>query len=273
MSKTKSFEISKREVWEAWKVVKKNRGGPGTDGQTLESYEQDLANNLYKLWNRMASGCYMPMGVKRVEIPKPDGRTRPLGIPCVADRIAQAVVKRRMEPNLERVFHRSSYGFRPHRSAKQALMKARDNCWQYAWVVDIDIKSFFDEIDHDLLLKAVRHHVSDSWVVLYIKRWLEAPVAYADGRRESRHRGTPQGGVISPLLANLFLHYAFDHWMERTSPMIEFERYADDSVPRAQCAARAAYVRAAQKMRVGPSKPPYRRRLQTTLSCQGKEPW
>jgi RNA-directed DNA polymerase len=155
---TKSFAISKREVWEAWKVVRRNRGGPGIDGETIEVFEQKLSKNLYKLWNRMVSGSYMPKGVKRVDIPKPDGRTRPLGIPSISDRIAQTVVKCRLEPELERVFSDSSYGFRPNRSAKQAVKKARENCWRKAWVVDIDIQSFFDEIDHDLLMKAVRYH-------------------------------------------------------------------------------------------------------------------
>lgn len=228
--KTKSFDISKREVWEAWKAVRSNQGGPGIDGQTIEAFEQNIADNLYKLWNRMASGSYMPRGVKRVDIPKPDGSTRPLGIPSLSDRVAQTVVKRRLEPELERVFSDSSYGFRPNRSAKQAVMAARKHCWRYAWVVDIDIKSFFDEIDHDLLMKAVRHHAADPWIVLYIGRWLKAPVVLKDGSTEQRSRGTPQGGVASPLLANLFLHYAFDHWMAMRHPSIVFERYADDII-------------------------------------------
>lgn len=228
--KTKSFDISKHEVWEAWKIVRNNRGGPGIDDQTIEEFEQSLANNLYKLWNRMASGSYTPKGVKRVEILKPDGGTRPLGIPSVFDRIAQTVVKRRLEPELERVFSDSSYGFRPNRSAKQAVMAARQNCWRYAWVVDVDIKSFFDDIDHDLLMKAVRRHVTDPWIVLYINRWLRAPVVFSDGLTEQRLRGTPQGGVISPLLANLFLHYAFDHWAVTHHSLIVYERYADDII-------------------------------------------
>lgn len=229
-AKTKSFDISKREVWEAWKIVRSNRGGPGIDDQLIEEFEQNISANLYKLWNRMASGSYMPMGVKRVDIPKPDGSTRPLGIPSVFDRIAQTVVKRRLEPDLEKVFYDSSYGFRPGRSAKQAVMAARKNCWRYDWVVDIDIKSFFDEIDHKLLMKAVRHHVSDAWILLYIERWLKAPVVFSDGTKQSRSCGTPQGGVVSPLLANLFLHYAFDHWAVSCHGSIVFERYADDII-------------------------------------------
>mgnify|MGYP006423885003 CR=1 FL=1 len=228
--KTKSYDITKREVWQAWKVVRSNKGAPGIDDQTLEEFEQNITDNLYKLWNRMASGSYMPKGVKRVDIPKPDGSTRPLGIPCVFDRIAQTVVKHRLEPELETVFSNSSYGFRPNRSAKQAVIAARKNCWRYAWVVDIDIKSFFDEIDHDLLLKAVRHHVSEPWMMLYIIRWLKAPVVFSDESTEQRTRGTPQGGVISPLLANLFLHYAFDHWVTTSHSRIVFERYADDII-------------------------------------------
>ncbi len=228
--KAKSFAISKREVWEAWKVVRSNRGGPGIDDQTIEVFEQNITGNLYKLWNRMASGSYMPKGVKRVEIPKSDGSVRPLGIPSVYDRIAQTVVKRRLEPELEQVFCDSSYGFRPNRSAKQAVTVARENCWRYAWVVDIDIKSFFDEIDHDLLMKAVHYHVSDPWMLLYIGRWLKAPVVLPDGTLKHCSRGTPQGGVISPLLANLFLHYAFDHWVATCHPSIVFERYADDII-------------------------------------------
>ncbi len=230
MIEAKSFAISKREVWEAWKIVRRNRGGPGIDGETIEKFEQKLSKNLYKLWNRMASGSYMPKGVKRVDIPKPDGRTRPLGIPSVSDRIAQTVVKRRLEPELERVFSDSSYGFRPHRSAKQAVQKARENCWRKAWVVDIDIQSFFDEIDHDLLMKAVRYHTQETWITLYIERWLTSPVELMDGSIEERDRGTPQGGVVSPLLANLFLHYASDHWAEKHHPAVKFERYADDIV-------------------------------------------
>lgn len=228
--KTKSFDISKREVWAAWKVVRGNRGGSGIDGQTIEAFEQNLSKNLYKLWNRMASGSYMPQGVKRVDIPKADGSTRPLGIPNVLDRIAQSVVKRRLEPELEPVFSDHSYGFRPRRSAKQAVMAARANCGRYAWVVDLDIQSFFDDIDHERLMKAVRHHARESWMVLYIQRWLQAPVVLSDGSTEQRQRGTPQGGVISPLLANLFLHYAFDRWMAKTHPAIAYERYADEVV-------------------------------------------
>lgn len=228
--KAKSFKVSKREVWEAWKIVRSNRGGPGIDGQSIEEFDCNVGDNLYKLWNRMSSGSYIPKGVKRVDIPKPDGTTRPLGIPSVFDRVAQTVVKRRLEPELELVFSDNSYGFRPNRSAIEALKVARERCWTNAWVVDIDIQSFFDDIDHDLLMKAVRRHVSDDWMVLYIERWLKSPVVHKDGRVEVRTRGTPQGGVVSPLLANLYLHYVFDVWLEKHHPRVQFERYADDII-------------------------------------------
>ena len=226
----KSFPISKRQVWEAYKRVKANRGAAGVDGQTIAQFEEDLSNNLYTLWNRLASGSYMPRAVRRVEIPKPDGGTRPLGIPTIADRIAQTVVKQHLEPELEEHFHEDSYGYRPGKSARQALDRARRRCWDYAWVVDLDIKGFFDTIDHALLMRALERHTSDRWVLLYVRRWLEAPVELADGQTQVRTLGTPQGGVISPLLANLFLHYVFDMWMRRHYPDVPFERYADDGL-------------------------------------------
>ncbi|MFO1217878.1 MAG: group II intron reverse transcriptase/maturase [Burkholderiaceae bacterium] len=226
----KSFPISKRQVWEAYKRVKANGGAAGVDGQTIERFEEDLSNNLYKLWNRLASGSYMPRAVRRVELPKPDGGTRPLGIPTVADRIAQTVVKQHLEPTLEEHFHEDSYGYRPGKSAHQALDRARRRCWDYAWVVDLDIKGFFDTIDHALMMRALERHTSERWILLYVRRWLEAPVELADGQTQVRTLGTPQGGVISPLLANLFLHYVFDVWMQRHHPDVPFERYADDAL-------------------------------------------
>ena len=228
MNRAKSFPITKRSVWEAWKRVRVNQGGPGVDGRTLSDFEAEVGNNLYKLWNRMASGSYHPSPVKRVEIPKSDGGVRPLGVPTVADRVAQMVVKAELEPELEKHFHDDSYGYRPGKSAHQALARARKRCWESDWVVDLDIKSFFDMIDHDLLMRAVRHHTREKWVLLYIERWLKAPVELPDGELQTRDRGTPQGGVASPLLANLFLHYVFDMWMARNFPGIAFERYADD---------------------------------------------
>lgn len=250
MTQAKPFPVTKRQVWEAYKQVKANRGGMGIDGQSIAEFEQQLENNLYKLWNRMASGSYMPPPVKRVDIPKADGGVRPLGIPTVADRIAQTVVKRFLEPELEAHFHPDSYGYRPGKSAHQAIGQARQRCWCNDWVLDLDIKGFFDAIDHDLLMRAVRHHTQDNWVLLYIERWLTVPVQHVDGRLEQRQSGTPQGGVVSPLLANLFLHYAFDTWLQRHYPQIPFERYADDAVCHCQSQAQAEELKAALETRL-----------------------
>jgi RNA-directed DNA polymerase len=228
--KAKPFNIPKREIWEAFKKVKANQGAAGVDEQSIADFEIDLTNNLYKLWNRLSSGSYFPPPVRRVDIPKADGGTRPLGIPTVADRIAQEVARRYLEPCLEPVFHADSYGYRPGRSAIDAVRQARQRCWRYDWVLDIDVKGYFDSIDWELLLKAVRRHTDCAWVLLYIERWLKAPVQMEDGSIVPRIAGTPQGGVISPLLANLFLHYAFDMWMTRNYPQIPFERYADDAI-------------------------------------------
>ena len=234
MSKTKSFCISKSTVWEAYKRVRANKGAAGCDKQSLKEFEIGLGNNLYKIWNRMSSGSYMPQPVLRVEIPKGDGDFRLLGIPTVSDRIAQMTVKICLEPELERVFHEDSYGYRPEKAALQAVELARKRCWRYDWVVDLDIKGFFDSLDHELMMRAVQKHTSQKWVLLYIERWLKAPVQFQDGSIVERTQGAPQGGVISPLLANLFLHYAFDMWLQRNYPKNPFERYADDSAPRAQ---------------------------------------
>jgi len=245
LNQAKPFPITKRQVWEAYQRVKANRGGAGVDGQTIAEFDEDLENNLYKLWNRLASGSYHPPPVMRVEIPKADGGIRPLGIPTVADRIAQTVVKQVLEPELEQHFHPDSYGYRPGKSAHQAIGQARQRCWRNDWVVDLDIKGFFDNLDQTLLMRAVRHHTQDKWVQLYIERWLEAPVQRLDGTLEARSKGTPQGGVISPLLANLYLHYAFDLWMQRTHPGIAFERYADDVVCHCRTQAEAEHLKAA----------------------------
>ena len=240
MIKAKPFDIPKREIWEAFKHVKANQGAAGVDGQSIAEFEARLADNLYKLWNRLSSGSYMPPPVRRVEIPKASGGTRPLGIPTVADRIAQEVVRRYLEPLLEPIFHEDSYGYRPGRSAIDAIRSARQRCWRHDWVLDLDIKGFFDSIDWTLLLKAVRKHTDCRWVLLYIERWLKAPAMLEDGTLVPRERGTPQGGVISPLLANLFLHYAFDSWLRRKMPGIPFERYADDII--CHCPSRRAAV-------------------------------
>lgn len=230
MIKTKSFVISKFLVWEAYKRVKANKGSSGVDDESLEGFEKNLKDNLYKLWNRMSSGSYIPPPVKLVEINKKDGGKRPIGIPTVTDRIAQMVVKMTLEPELESFFHSDSYGYRPGKSAIDAVGKVRERCWRYNWVIDLDIKGFFDNLNHDLLQRALQRHTRNKWVLLYIARWIKAPVQQPDGRLMERLKGTPQGGVISPLLANLYLHYAMDEWLRIEHPNTPFERYADDSI-------------------------------------------
>ena len=225
MTSTKPYVIAKRAVWEAYQQVKANRGAAGIDDETIVMFEQNLSRNLYKLWNRMSSGSYFPPPVKQVEIPKAKGGTRKLGIPTVSDRIAQTVVKRIIEPMLDPIFHPDSYGYRPGRSAKQAIAVTRKRCWQYDWVVEFDIKAAFDQMDHGLLLKAVRIHIREGWILLYVERWLTAPFEIAEGEQLQRERGTPQGGVVSPILMNLFMHYAFDTWMKRNNPQCPFARY------------------------------------------------
>jgi RNA-directed DNA polymerase len=230
LNKAKPYEISKRVVWEAWKRVKANRGAAGIDEETIQEYEGNLKDNLYKLWNRMSSGSYFPPPVRTVEIPKKDGGRRALGIPTVSDRIAQTVVKLYLEPQMDPCFHHDSYGYRPNKSALEAVGVARQRCWRYDWVLDLDIRGYFDNIDHELLMRAVRKHTDCPWILLYVERWLKAPVQQTDGTQTERNKGTPQGGVLSPLLANLFLHYAFDEWMRRNYPQNPFERYADDAI-------------------------------------------
>ena len=227
----KSFEIRKRLVYEAWMKVQANGGAPGVDTVSIERFQHNEANNLYKLWNRMSSGSYFPGPVRAVEIPKDHGAgVRVLGVPNVADRIAQTAVARLLEVKLEPIFHRDSYGYRPRRSALDALAVTRRRCWKQDWVLDLDVRAFFDSVPHDLLLKAVAHHTDLRWVLLYIERWLKAPMQMPDGTLVAREKGTPQGSPISPLLANLFMHYAFDRWMDREFPGCPFERYADDVV-------------------------------------------
>jgi RNA-directed DNA polymerase len=241
----KPYNIPKQLVWEAYQRVKANRGAAGVDGESLAVFEKDLKNNLYKVWNRMSSGSYFPPPVRLVEIPKAGGGMRPLGIPTVADRVAQTVVKMVLEPLVEPVFHEDSYGYRPGKSALDAVGTARKRCWEADWVIDLDIKAFFDSIRHDLVERAVAHHTDLPWVRLYIARWLRAPVQRPDGTLGERTKGTPQGGVISPLLANLFLHYAFDLWMQRTFPGVRFERYADDAIVHCRSERQARAVLAA----------------------------
>jgi group II intron reverse transcriptase/maturase len=250
MSEAKPYDISKRLVWDAWKQVKENQGAAGVDGVSLMAFEKDLKGNLYKIWNRMSSGSYLPPPVRLVEIPKANGGVRPLGIPTIADRVAQTVVKMVMEPEVEPLFHPDSYGYRPGRSALDAVGAARERCWKFDWVIDLDIKSFFDTIPHDLIERAVARHVNLDWVRLYVKRWLNAPVERVDGTRMERIKGTPQGSVVSPLLANLFLHYAFDLWMQRTFPHLCFERYADDAIVHCRSESQARVVLEAIRARL-----------------------
>lgn len=244
-ARPKPFRIPKRAVWDAYKQVKANSGTAGVDDQSMKEFEKKLESNLYKLWNRMSSGSYFPKAVLRVEIPKKDGGSRPLGIPAICDRIAQMVAKNYLEPLLEPHFHEDSYGYRPGRSQLQAVGVTRKRCWQLDWVLDLDVKGCFDNLDHDLIMRAVRHHTDCKWVLLYIERWLKAPVQMPDGTLADPDKGTPQGGVISPLLMNLYLHYAFDAWMERTCPHIPFERYADDVVAHCKTERQAQWLKRA----------------------------
>jgi len=230
MDKTKPFNISKDVVWEAYQRVKAKHGAAGVDHQSIDEFEKNLKDNLYKIWNRMSSGSYFPPPVKAVEIPKKNGGTRILGVPTVADRIAQMVAKIYFEPLVEPYFHTDSYGYRPGKSALDAVEITRKRCWQYNWVLEFDIVGLFDNIDHGLLMRAVKKHTDSEWIILYVERWLKAPFKMQDGTTVDRMSGTPQGGVISPVLANLFLHYSFDKWREKNEPQNPWARYADDAV-------------------------------------------
>lgn len=226
----KPFVIAKRAVWEAYEKVRAKKGAPGVDAVSLAVFEKDLKNNLYKIWNRMSSGTYFPPPVRAVEIPKTGGGVRVLGVPTVGDRIAQTVAARVIEAEVEPIFHPGSYGYRPGRSPVDAAAVCRTRCWKYDWVIDLDIRKFFDTVPWDLLLKAVAAHTDQPWVLLYVQRWLKAPLQLPDGTLQERDRGTPQGSAVSPVLANLFLHYAFDRWMAKNFPAVPFERYVDDVV-------------------------------------------
>jgi RNA-directed DNA polymerase len=247
----KPFEVSRRAVWEAWEKVRANKGAPGVDGESIADFEKDLKGNLYKIWNRMSSGTYFPPPVRAVEIAKAHGTgTRMLGVPAVADRIAQTVVAGVLEGRAERLFHPDSYGYRPKRSALDAVAACRRRCWETDWVIDLDIRKFFDSVPWDLVVKAVQANTDLPWVVLYVRRWLKAPLRLPDGTLRQRDRGTPQGSSVSPVLANLFLHYAFDAWMAREFPGVRFERYVDDAVVHCVSQAQARTVLAALEERM-----------------------
>jgi RNA-directed DNA polymerase len=229
--KVKPFAIPKTMVWEAYRRVAGNKGAAGVDGRALDEFEADLRDNLYKIWNRMSSGSYFPPPVKAVEIPKPHGGgVRTLGVPTIADRVARTVVAMYLGERAEPRFHRDSYGYRPNKSALEAVGVCRQRCWKYDWIIDLDVQKFFDEVPWDLIVKAVEAVTDCRWVLLYVKRWLAAPLQYPDGTLVERDKGTPQGSAVSPILANLFMHYAFDAWMARNYPGCPFERYADDAV-------------------------------------------
>lgn len=249
MKDAKSFEISKQLVMEAYKRVKANRGTSGIDDVTIADFESDLKGNLYKIWNRMCSGSYLPPAVKLVEIPKSNGGKRPLGIPTVGDRVAQMVVVMTIEPEIEPHFHEDSYAYRPKKSALDAVEKAKDRCYTFHWVLDLDIKGFFDNIDHELLIKALERHVKCKWAMMYIKRWLSVPYQLKDGTQVERTKGVPQGSVVGPILANLFLHYTFDEWMRRNHSNISFERYADDTICHCVSQKQAEFIHRAIKKR------------------------
>ena len=244
----KPFQIPKQLIWQAWLKIKSNAGSAGIDNETIKLFEENLKKNLYKIWNRMSSGTYFPPAVKGVAIPKKSGGQRMLGIPTVSDRIAQTVVKMVLEPDLEKVFLPDSYGYRLHKSAHEAIEVTRTRCWKYDWVLEFDIKGLFDNIDHDLLMKAVKKHTDNAWVILYIERWLKAPMELNNESRP-RERGTPQGGCISPLLANIFMHYAFDIWIKKKYPQNPWCRYADDGLAHCKTLEEAKEMRKALEQR------------------------
>ena len=229
--KPTTVPIEFRQVVDAYRKVKTGGKASGIDEETWEEFNKHPEKNLYVIWNRLSSGSYHPQAVREVEIPKKDGKTRKLGIPTLRDRIAQQVVKDYMETRIDSKFHENSYGYRPMKSAHQAIEQTRQNCHHYDWVIDLDISKFFDEIDHELMLKAVGHLFEEKWVMMYVERWLKMPVMTKEGILEQKQgKGTPQGGVISPLLSNLYLHYTLDLWLSKNYRHVSFVRYADDVV-------------------------------------------
>ncbi len=246
----KPFDISKQQVWKAYKAVRANAGAAGVDEETIADFEKNLKGNLYKIWNRLASGSYFPPPVRAVAIPKKNGGERILGVPTVADRVAQTVAKQNLDPILEPIFLTDSYGYRPQKSALDAIAITRERCWRYDWILEFDIKGMFDNIGHALLLKALEKHTTCKWVTLYIKRWLTAPLQQEDGNLVERTQGTPQGGVVSPVLSNLFMHYTFDVWMKRMFPGSPWCRYADDGLVHCKTEEEAKAVKLALQSRL-----------------------
>ncbi len=272
----KPFVVTGLEVWLAWQKVKASKGAPGVDEVSIAAFEERLEDSLYKVWNRMASGSYLPPPVRAVEIPKAGGGTRMLGVPTIADRVAQTVVAARIEAVAEQFFHRDSYGYRPGRGAHDALAAARKRCWEHDWVIDLDVSKFFDSVPWDLVIKAVEALRLPPWILLYVRRWLAAPVRMPDGQVLPRDKGTPQGSAVSPVIANLFLHWAFDEWMAREFPDCPFERYADDALVHCGSEARARQVLAALEARmesVGLRLHPDKTRIVYCKDSNRRAPW
>jgi len=269
----RSFDISKDVVWRAYQQVKANKGAAGIDGQTMQDFEKNLKGNLYKIWTRMTSGSYIPPAVKAVAIPKKTGGTRILGIPSISDRIAQTVVKMYLEPEMDQCFHPDSYGYRPGKSAIQAIAVTRQRCWKYGWLFEFDIKGAFDNIDHSLLMKALKKHTDSDWILLYIKRWLVAPMQQPDGEIQERRIGTPQGGVVSPLLMNLFMHYVFDKWMSIHYPELPFARYADDGIVHCRTLQEAEQLKVVLERRFEECKLALHPQKTKIVCCKADKPW
>ena len=243
MNKTKSFDIPKQLIWRAYKQVSKNKGAAGVDEVSITKFEENLKDNLYKLWNRMSSGSYFPEPVKAVAIPKDTGGQRTLCVPSVSDRVAQTAATMYLEPIVEPKFHEDSYGYRPNKSALDAVYTARKRCWKNDWTVDLDISGFFDDLDHDLALQAIKKHTDCKWVILYVERWMKAPIQQADGSKVVRDKGVPQGGSVSPIISNIFMHHVFDIWMKKNYPTVPFERYVDDAIVHCRTKRQAEFMK------------------------------